>query len=382
MTIEWNWIQGTAGDVPSYTAKMDRRVLSAMFDEGVIRGCKALQGSPARTVLVQTGQATVQGDDASNLGQQYLATITAVETVAIGAAPASGTRIDLVGLQVQDIDGGGAAGNDIVTKVIAGTVGAGVPATPASFLSICSVTISAGQTAVTTAMITDLRVTAGPVMPVGSMMLWYGSDLRIPAGWRAITAVGGETVGAFGSFPDLADLLNVVSGNIVVANMRGRIPVGIDPSDATIDTVGELAGAGTVTLATGNLPAHQHGLNNHVHTGFTDNDAGTHVHPFSGSTSFDTHNHNPANASNDFVAFNGTGNAGLSLAAGGERHHTTTDDTHNHTMSGVTSPATFPHSHPFTTGGPTPSISEPAGSGTAFSVRPPVVALHLLLRVL
>jgi len=92
MAIRWNWIQGSVGDIPVYSAQNDRDVIAAMWDEGVIRGMPCTGGTPARTVIVGAGQCVVQGDDAGNIGQQYVVTSTATQTAAIAAAPCEPIR--------------------------------------------------------------------------------------------------------------------------------------------------------------------------------------------------------------------------------------------------------------------------------------------------
>lgn len=259
MTIEFNWLQGTSGDVPTYTAKNDRNLLTALFDEGILRGITVTPGSPSRTVILGVGQAVIVGDDVGNLGQPYLATITAAETVNIPAAPGSGTRYDLVGLRVRDLAAGGTAGNDIVADVVSGTVGGGVPATPNSFFPICTVQISAGETAVTAGMVTDIRTWSEPKQAVGTVKLWYGNAARVPYGWRLLTDAGAPNViGTYSSYPDLAAMLGVTTGSITVADVRGRVPVAIDPSDASWDVLGETGGAKTVAITGAETGAHTH----------------------------------------------------------------------------------------------------------------------------
>lgn len=368
MAIRWNWIQGSVGDIPVYSAQNDRDVIAAMWDEGVIRGMPCTGGTPARTVIVGAGQCVVQGDDAGNIGQQYVVTSTATETASIAAAPATGSRIDLVGWQVQDVAAGFAgAGNDVVLRVVAGTPGTpGVmPALPNSMLVLCTVTISAGQTAVTDGMITDVRLYSGPKEPVGSLKWWYGPATKIPNGWKALTVAGGETIGPFGTYPDLARLLGVTSGNIVVGNPRGRTLMAVDPTDATIDTHGELAGAATATLAAGNLPAHQHTIDHdHPSTAVNFGDPG-HSHPSVGAASgTGLANRIPGSGSDDIY------NAGTAVSLGWVANPPTST-----AFTGITGTVDLPNLTGVSSGvGP--------GSSTAFPIRPPVMAVHLLLRVL
>lgn len=387
MTITWGWIQGTAGDIPAYTAQNDRQVLAALHDEGVVRGCKATAGDPARTVIIGTGQFAITGDDQPMQGL-YIGTVTVAETVAIAAAPASGTRQDLVYLKVQDLGAGGPAGNDIVPLVVQGTVGGGVPALPASGIAICSVSMTAGQSSVTTAQITDQRVFAETKSAVGTIKLWYGPPTRIPVGWRCLTVVGTpQTIGAFGSFPDLADLLGVTSGNITVADVRGRAMVAVNPADGTLDVVGDLTGASTSVIAAGHLPAHSHTIDHDhptVTTGFVSNDHSHAVSLTSGGSSQEVVQRLPSytgnyiaglDSNNDGTIDNTTNSNGMAVQNGGTGH--------THVVSGNTGGISANHTHsvdlPMTSG---LNSGNGPGSSTGLPIIQPSAALHVLIRVL
>lgn len=71
-------------------------------------------------------------------------------------------------------------------------------------------------------------------VPAGIITVWYGLDSQIPTGWLLCDGTNGT--------PDL----------------RGRIPVGVDPSDADFDTVGKTGGEKEHTLTVSEMPSHRH----------------------------------------------------------------------------------------------------------------------------
>ncbi|MDO5548301.1 MAG: hypothetical protein Q4F79_07415 [Eubacteriales bacterium] len=78
-------------------------------------------------------------------------------------------------------------------------------------------------------------------------------------------------------------------GGTWVAWGAGRVPVGVNTSDTNFSAAEKTGGASTVALATANLPAHAHGLNNHTHSfsgSNTTSSNGGHTHsvPVSGTT--------------------------------------------------------------------------------------------------
>jgi microcystin-dependent protein len=366
MAISWGWIQGTAGDIPSYTAQSDRLVLAALHDEGIVRGCKATAGDPARTVIVGFGNFAVTGDDQANQGL-YVGTVTVAETVSIPAAPGSGTQHHLVCFKVQDLAAGGPAGNDIVLTVTSGTVGGGVPAVPASAIPVCSVSMTAGQNSVTTAQITDQRVFAETKSAVGTIKLWYGPSTRIPTGWRCLTTTGTpQTIGLFSSFPELADLLGVTSGNIVVADVRGRALVAVNPSDGDFDVVGDLSGSKTTVLTTAHLPVHAHDMTHTHGTGTVAISDPGHAHPEQGRTA-------GAHLANQWHQRNGAAGSNYDYQAASVRWDSVQYPATASTTTGITATCNVPTFSGNTGNGP--------GTSTAVPIVQPSVALHVLIRV-
>lgn len=128
-------------------------------------------------------------------------------------------------------------------------------------------------------------------------------------------------------------------GGTWIAWGSGRVPVGINSNETEFNTVEKTGGAKTHTLTTGQLPSHNHSLNNHTHS-------------FSGTTSsngeFSAKFNALANAMGANLVSNVTGIAGRDYSAIGyynnenrQRYESDFFDildvsNHNHTFSGTT----------------------------------------------
>lgn len=145
----------------AYSARVTRQLVSMVGTEGVVGdGYSVTQrGAGANmSVDVAAGFAFVQGDDQANQGR-YLCVSEQVENLAVTASDPSNGRIDIVCIVVKDPNAGGAAGDEVVLQVIAGTP-AGSPAaptTPDSAFKIAEIAVGAGVTTITNADITDTR---------------------------------------------------------------------------------------------------------------------------------------------------------------------------------------------------------------------------------
>lgn len=176
MTVEAPlWIQAK-----TYAARMDRHILDILFTEGVRspgspdNELKVVQRAAGANMSVDVGigYAFVDGDDQVDQGT-YLVHVTVLENLAVTAAPGSNSRIDLVVLQINDPNAGGAAGDNAQLKVIAGTVAASpvVPAVPASAIPLAEITVATGQTSIVTANITDRRTaSSNPQLKIGTQL--------------------------------------------------------------------------------------------------------------------------------------------------------------------------------------------------------------------
>jgi len=359
---------------------VDRQILSALFDEGVIRGLKVTANGVDRTLSVGVGQGIVTGDDSTGQGN-YLATLTGANTIVMTAAPGSNSRIDLIGLKVQDVTEGGPAGNNIVLAKVDGTAAASpvAPAVPDSFLVLGQSRITAGQTSFQASDLTDRRLFTEARQAVGSVKMWIGPSNRIPVGWLLLQ---GQVVGIFSSFPELADLLGVTSGNVTLpVDTQARVLAGLSSTDTSFGpTVGKQAGAKTQVIGINHVPQHQHTID-HTHgavsTGFVSAD---HSHGWSTSGQ-GTHSHTSTGGFGAFMVPGGgvpiAGGIGAiatgTIVAGGEHSH-----------SGQTGGISANHYHDVPAHSLAGVNSGPAGQAPndGLSVLQPSVALYVIARVL
>lgn len=111
------------------------------------------------SVDVASGYAVVLGGDVVNQGS-YLVFNDAVVNVVTPVAPGSGTRIHRLVLQIRDkLNNGVYTTYDGQLQLLQDT-GSGTPATPASAVSLATISIAAGQASVANANITDTRTWA------------------------------------------------------------------------------------------------------------------------------------------------------------------------------------------------------------------------------
>ena len=152
-----SWLQNG-----SHPAENDRLTTQALWaTTGIIKDTSlaVTQNSPAgMSVRVAAGWAAIVGTTQANMGT-YVGYND--DTVVLGVTTADPTnpRIDRVCMTVNDAYYTGSL-NNVVLQVVAGTpAGSPVaPATPANSISLATVAIAAGATALTTANITDTRV--------------------------------------------------------------------------------------------------------------------------------------------------------------------------------------------------------------------------------
>ncbi|MEQ8424558.1 MAG: hypothetical protein RIA63_07595, partial [Cyclobacteriaceae bacterium] len=153
----------------------------------------------------------------------------------------------------------------------------------------------------------------GPV-PAGGIIMWSGSIASIPTGWALCDGGNGT--------PDL----------------RNRFIVGAGSSYGP----GATGGANTVTLTATQIPIHNH-TSGTLATSLT----GAHTHRFRS-----TGNRGPGGAGREPYGF--------TEIAGGSIHTTSSDGSHNHTISGSTGNT---------------------GSGASHENRPPYYALAYIMKL-
>jgi hypothetical protein len=152
-----SWLQNG-----SHPAENDRLTTQALWaTTGIIKSdsLTVTQNSPAGlTVLVSSGWAAIVGTTQANMGT-YVGFNDATVTLSISTANPTNPRIDLVCMTVQDAYYTGSL-NNVILQVVAGTpAGSPVaPSLPANSISLATVAVGAGATAITNANITDTRV--------------------------------------------------------------------------------------------------------------------------------------------------------------------------------------------------------------------------------
>lgn len=162
------WMQNRA-----YSARLDRQILAILFTEGVVPGpgdpleVRERSTTPDVSVEVLQGYGIVQGDDEPLQGR-YVVHVGAggaqFVIVPMPPAPLTDQRIDLIVVRVNDATSGSTAtpADESLIDVIQGTISSSpvAPALPASAIPIASVLRTAGDTAITNSMISDLRSVA------------------------------------------------------------------------------------------------------------------------------------------------------------------------------------------------------------------------------
>lgn len=166
----------------------------------------------------------------------------------------------------------------------------------------------------------------------GMIIIWSGSISNIPDGWALCdgSVQNGEQT------PDLRDRF-VVGASIGTGNVGETY------------SVDDTGGNDLITLTTGQMPSHSHGLNDagHSHTatgshthGVTDNghnhdvsDSG-HSHSWSGSGSSSSHSHNfSTGSSQGSHSHSMSGSVSGNTGSGGNHGHSVSDPGHQHTAA-------------------------------------------------
>lgn len=279
-----NWIQAS-----TYSARLDRQVVKAMYTEGVISGMQVAQrGAGANmSVDIPVGVGVVYGDDQADQGA-YLLTCTVLENVVIAAAPGSNSRRDLVYWRVNDPNAGGPAGSNSAFGVVTGTAAASptLPALPTSAIPLAEVLVTAGDVTVVTAKITTLRVPAYTLtgIPPGFATPWFGTEALVPADCVLLYGQALNKNTDWRLFYYYGTTYGSTSTTFNVPDMRGRSPFGLDNmggSDAgrlaAANTLGGTGGEELHVLTTAELADHVHTID-HNHPPF---DVGVNGQPWS-----------------------------------------------------------------------------------------------------
>lgn len=152
-----SWLQNG-----SHPAENDRLTTQALWaTTGIIKSnsLEVTQNTPAgMSVVVSSGWAAIVGTTQANMGT-YVGYNDGSVVLGLTTADPTNPRIDRVCMTVNDAYYTGAL-NNVVLQVVAGTPASSpsAPATPANSISLATVAVAAGATAITTANITDTRV--------------------------------------------------------------------------------------------------------------------------------------------------------------------------------------------------------------------------------
>lgn len=152
-----SWLQNG-----SHPAENDRLTTQALWaTTGIINSASLLvhQNTPAGlSVVVDSGWAAIVGTTQANMGT-YVTYNDASLVLSLNTADPTNPRIDLVCATVNDAYYTGSL-NNVIIQVVAGTpAGSPVaPSLPANSISLATVAVGAGATAITNANITDTRV--------------------------------------------------------------------------------------------------------------------------------------------------------------------------------------------------------------------------------
>jgi hypothetical protein len=152
-----SWLQNG-----SHPAENDRLTTQALWaTTGIINSASLAvtqNTPPGLSVVVASGWAAIVGTTQANMGT-YVTYNDASSVLSLNTANPTNPRIDLVCATVNDAYYTGSL-NNVVLQVVAGTpAGSPVaPALPANSISLATVAVGAGATAITNANITDTRV--------------------------------------------------------------------------------------------------------------------------------------------------------------------------------------------------------------------------------
>jgi hypothetical protein len=152
-----SWLQNG-----SHPAENDRLTTQALWaTTGIIKSDSLLvhQNTPAGlSVVVDSGWAAIVGTTQANMGT-YVTYNDASVVLSLNTADPTNPRIDLICATVNDAYYTGSL-NNVVIQVVAGTpAGSPVaPSLPANSITLATVAVGAGATAITNANITDTRV--------------------------------------------------------------------------------------------------------------------------------------------------------------------------------------------------------------------------------
>ena len=369
----------TGADVTDIDGE-DARLLLTLFREGIVSpetGYKVSERSAGANMSVDVGSgdshadvAIIEGNDPGQ-GSYLVRSGDAVVNLTVPAADLSNPRIDEVYLVVQD---DAYDNSDRVLPRLAyrdGTpssspVAPGPDASWKAYMKLATIDVAAAATQITNADITDNRVLSresfafGGFVPTGTIVAYGGTSA--PSGWLLCdgAAVSRNTYARL--FSVLGTTYGAGDGSTTfnLPDLRQRFPLG-KAASGTGSTLGATGGAIDHTHSG---PSHTHGMNQHTHDM-------THTHQVNPPATFTTF---------DGLHDHQLRHGGGSFSVDGIEWAVQTDSQGNHRHSVDIAAFTSGGSSRSSTGWPSPSTTESAGTGQTGSSNPPYFVLMPIIR--
>lgn len=244
MALSALYLQASGGDAAITESAQDfRQLVGAVLSEGIVTTGALLVAQRAAganfTVDVAAGQAMVLGESVAQQGG-YLITSTAVGSVTIPAAPASGSRTHRIILRQWDKTHDGGTLYTPVLECLPDT-GSGTPALPANAITLALVgPVVLGTASITNSLIVDQRA---PVAAPGGKLLCTSTTRPAHVAGRTIY----ETDTKYTLTSDGALWRRTVTSADTAVGSAMRMASGTSTVTFTASTAGSLA----VTLPAG-----------------------------------------------------------------------------------------------------------------------------------
>lgn len=124
-------------------------------------------------------------------------------------------------------------------------------------------------------------INSAPISGVPTGAITQFAAASAPSGWLLCDGSNVSRTTYAALFEAIGTTYGAGNGSTTfgIPNLKGRVPVGLDTSQAEFDALGETGGAKTHTLTVSEMPSHTHTQDAHTHTGTTNNN-GSHSHGY------------------------------------------------------------------------------------------------------